>query len=552
MNTQSHNLTFLCLSFMFLIGEWGCAHQAISPSPLPESTQVQLGRMGVVTRPTEEQKSLDAHGTGRLRDIGRGAGLGAAMGAGAGAQGGYAAPIVIPVGAALGLVGGAFYGAVASEPWQEPVATLQTIVAGRDLNRALPNHLGAFAQSHSIDITPLTTVSPELLQKQSRYAEARRDGFDTVLEVQDLAVNLVPAEFMVNPLRRLILSARAQLIRTADETVLDDRVVTDTLGPALLLNEWTADHAARFRQEVQQASDRLAEQLITEYFMLYPFPERITSGFMMAVHLKGLRPVYPAEEPGLPAGPEIRQEDIRTKYSRGEFRDSISWGIPNEFRVMAQRVDSLPPIMRWEAFSGSNILYELNIWRSGRLGPDALIYSRTNIIEASHKLETALEPSSLYYWSVRAYFSEHGKDRISEWSRRSVKPSLATKILTGGIAALMPDPVEEGFYVFITPSSESTAQKRSTSSSQDEASCPWLQPNDPRWDSILEVQSLKPTLRWDPFLGRGEGVAYDLAVWTEEMGLREVGLGTIVYERQGLTEPSHRIEAALDPATHYL
>jgi hypothetical protein len=32
-----------------------------------------------------------------------------------------------------------------------------------------------------------------------------------------------------------------------------------------------------------------------------------------------------------------------------------------------------------------------------------------------------------------------------------VKHTLVMKILTGGIAALMPDPVEEGFYVFFTP-----------------------------------------------------------------------------------------------------
>jgi hypothetical protein len=79
------------------------------------------------------------------------------------------------------------------------------------------------------------------------------------------------------------------------------------------------------------------------------------------------------------------------------------------------------------------------------------VYSRANIKQNSHKLEVTLEPSTPYYWSVRAQFSENGRDRITDWSRRSVKYTLATKILTSGIAALVPDPAEEGFYVFFTP-----------------------------------------------------------------------------------------------------
>ena len=449
-----HNLIILGLSSLLLIGEWGCTHHAIAPSPLPDSMQQQLGKIGVVIRSTEEQKTLGTPGTGRLSNIGRGAGLGAAMGAGVGAlgvQGGPLVVITLPAFAALGLLGGTIYGAVASEPWQVPEATFRTIVAELNLNRAFPEHLTAFSRLHGYEIAHLRTGPREAPQEQARYDSARRDGIDTVLEIQDLTANLIPAEYMVNPHRALLLSAHIQLIRTADATVLDDRVVTDKFGPALLLNEWAADQAARFRQEAQQASDRLAEQIVTDYFMVYPFVEQVTSGFFLAVHLKGLRPLYPGEEPGLPAGQGIREEDIRARYSRGDFQDSVSRPIPNEFRIMAQRTDVLQPTMSWEPFYGPHVTYELKIWRSGRLGPDDLVYSRTNIKQASHRLETALGPSSLYYWSVRAHFVDQGKDRITEWSRRSVKHSLIAKIVTSGIAALMPDPVDEGFYAFITP-----------------------------------------------------------------------------------------------------
>lgn len=424
----------------------GCAH---SPSSsLPESIQQQLGKMGVVVRPRAEEEALSTPGAGRLSNIWRGATRGAVKGAGVSAQGGEIGALFVPIGTALGLVGGAVYGAVASDSWYEADPAFRTIVAELDLNRALPEHLAAFSRSHGYEITDLVKVAPQEPQEKSRYAATRRDGIDTVLEIQDFTVTLMPAEFMVNPQRGLVLSAHVQLVRTSDGNVLDDRKVTGELGPALALNNWMANHAARFREEVVQATQRLAETIATDYFLAYHFPERVLPGYTMDVHLKGLRAWSPEEGLGIPAG---GIEDIRAKYPADEFLVPLSSPIPSEFRIMALRSDSLQPTLKWESFIGANVTYELKIWRSGRLGPEALVYSRANIEQNSHKLEVTLEPSSLYYWSVRAHFSENGRDRITDWSRRSVKPNLAMKILTGGIVALVPDAVDEGFYVFITP-----------------------------------------------------------------------------------------------------
>lgn len=409
------------LGFIFLIvvAVQGCAHTS-PPVPLSESVQQQLGKVGVVATPTERNQAFNAPGTGRLHNTWRG------LVELTGEQVRVANElrpydVIGPVSGVpilMGLIIGPFYGAVKSEPWQEAEATFRTIVAELNLNQTLPQHLVAFAQAHGYAMTHLSIVTEESLQKQSRYVTARNDGIDTVLEIQDLTVNLVPAGYMVNPYRVLTLSVRVQLIRTVDQTLLDDRVVTDTLGPALLLDGWAANQAARFRQEVQQAAERLAEQIITEYFLLYPIPERVSASLFLDVHLKGLRLFYPIE---------------------------------TEFPSMVQKVDSLQPTMSWESFSGANLTYDLNIWRAGRLGPEALVYSRTNLDQASHKLETALEPSSRYYWSVRAHFSEHGKERITDWSRRLATHSLMAKILTLGILAIVPNPGAESFFMFITP-----------------------------------------------------------------------------------------------------
>jgi hypothetical protein len=82
----------------------------------------------------------------------------------------------------------------------------------------------------------------------------------------------------------------------------------------------------------------------------------------------------------------------------------------------------------------------------------------------------------------------------------------------------------------------------------------WLQPEDPSGDSgeVVAVTSLHPTLKWEPFPGPGEDVTYDLTIWSAKAGWSRVHQGPIAYERQKLIEPSHRIETALEPATHYL
>mgnify|MGYP003694145481 CR=1 FL=1 len=225
-------------------------------------------------------------------------------------------------------------------------------------------------------------------------------------------------------------------------------MVTDKLGPALALNNWMANHAARFSEEAVQATQRLAEAIVTDYFLTYHFPERVLSGVTMDVHLKGLRAWSPQEYLGMPAGgvfgPSIGDEDIQAKYPTDEFLVSLSSPIPNEFRITAQRSDSLQPTLKWESFPGTNVTYELKMWRSGRLGPEAVVYSRANIEQDSHKIEVTLEPSTLYYWSVRAHFSENGRDRITDWSRRSVKLTPGNKNLDWGILGSCPRPYRRG------------------------------------------------------------------------------------------------------------
>ena len=63
---------------------------------------------------------------------------------------------------------------------------------------------------------------------------------------------------------------------------------------------------------------------------------------------------------------------------------------------------------------------------------------------------------------------------------------------------------------------------------------------------------IQPNLKWDAFSGLGEDVTYDLRIWRTKVGWKQVQQGSVVYERQGITQLSHQIETALEPSTHYL
>lgn len=97
-------------------------------------------------------------------------------------------------------------------------------------------------------------------------------------------------------------------------------------------------------------------------------------------------------------------------------------------------VDSLQPILSWEAFPRpidlavdkegmrrrvSNVTYDLRIWRadeeSPREYPAEIVYERRGLREPWHTIEQPLQPSSMYFWSIRARFELDGQPRVTQW-----------------------------------------------------------------------------------------------------------------------------------------
>ena len=81
------------------------------------------------------------------------------------------------------------------------------------------------------------------------------------------------------------------------------------------------------------------------------------------------------------------------------------------------------------------------------------------------------------------------------------------------------------------------------------------------WGKFIEVDSLQPTLRWEPFprqedrdadqegvLSGIEVITYELRIWKTITA----SAGELAYARGRLTLPYHKLEEPLEPSTKYL
>jgi hypothetical protein len=224
----------------------------------------------------------------------------------------------------------------------------------------------------------------------------------------------------------LILSAQIRLIRTADDTVLDDRVVTEEFGTTRSLAEWTADDAKVFREDVRLGAHRLAATISEQEFLLQRFPERsFPINWAYNGYYVGLAPVDPP------------------------MLASTSWDGTAD---LAPRISAPQPMLRWEPFKGDDVTYDLMIWRAADRNLGILVYSRERLTQPQHTVEIPLDPQTRYFWTVRARFSANGRTKVTEWSTRSVSASLLYNTLSLGVGSLVghPDDSTSGLYQFRT------------------------------------------------------------------------------------------------------
>lgn len=255
-----------------LIGAPGCASNR---PPIPEALLAETPTIGVVLRPTDQDMELQIPRKGWLSNSGRGALGGSVMGA-YGISCGIGLFLCVPAFATGGLIGGALYGAVATEPaseWEQAESAFKGILSDLNIQQRAPDHIVEVARNQTLyRVIRVGNEDPSSQNEKAAYRALARKGIDAVLELTELAVHLRPSEFAINPPRILTMDARARLIRTSDGALIDERVITDGISigadskVAWSLATWANMNNQAFREEVTQAAQRIAQQVVTKLF----------------------------------------------------------------------------------------------------------------------------------------------------------------------------------------------------------------------------------------------------------------------------------------------
>jgi hypothetical protein len=254
-----------------LIGAPGCASKRPT---IPEALRTETPTIGVVLRPTDPDVELQIPGKSWLSNTGRGALNGSMLGA-YGVQCGFGLILCIPALATVGAIGGAIYGGVVAEPaseWEQAEVVFKDVLSDLNIQLRVPSHIVEFARNQ----TPYRVIRLENEDRSSKdgnalYHALASQGIDVVLELTELTISLRASDTVVNPPRTLMMNTRARVIRTSDGAVIDKRVIIDDvylsgLCTARSLETWADLNAQAFREEVAQAGQRLAQQVVKELF----------------------------------------------------------------------------------------------------------------------------------------------------------------------------------------------------------------------------------------------------------------------------------------------
>jgi hypothetical protein len=243
-----------------------------------EGLTARGGTIGVVVRPTAPDALLQIPAKGRLANAGRGAANGARIGT-IGLLCGYLAGACVTGLAVLGSIPGAIYGAVVAEPaltWEHAESAFQAALVDLEIQDSIRDRVieNARDRTHG-PIALMTDQEFTAAELEHSYPALDSKGMNTVVELSEVTIELRAADGAVNPFRKLFLTVWCRLIRTVDGAEIDSRLITDELGGTRSVAEWADQNAQAFREEVAQASQRFAQQVVKELFSDTPSPDDV-------------------------------------------------------------------------------------------------------------------------------------------------------------------------------------------------------------------------------------------------------------------------------------
>ncbi|MGH7406645.1 MAG: hypothetical protein ACREKF_01360 [Candidatus Methylomirabilales bacterium] len=211
---------------------------------------------------------------------GTGSAKGAAMGffgsIGGGIQSGNLLGLALGVALApvIGL-GGAIYGAVAAESAatvEKAEATLKNAFVTLNIQAAMRDRVLQVARQQTRrSFVPLPDRGPTASAEEVSYRSLASEGIDTILEISIPGLGIPGGG--INPPLRLVVSARARLIRVADDAEIHARTWLFK-GRTRKFADWAVNDAQPLRDELDRAYQGLAEAMVDELFLLISLPPR--------------------------------------------------------------------------------------------------------------------------------------------------------------------------------------------------------------------------------------------------------------------------------------
>jgi len=215
--------------------------------------------------------------------------------------------------------------------------------------------------------------------------------------------------------------------------------------------EWFSDGSKELLSGFRQAMATLAERIDDELFVVTSFP--FDSGLW----------VFPGQ-------PEFGSCWFRPIYPELRYTSlwySIRHNAPG-IQILYPEVDSLQPLLRWEAFPRprdrkpekasvlstiGDVTYDLKIWEATGDYPERLMYDIRGLHDPQYRPPFPMKPRTKYFWTFRARYTLAGQSQVTRWAFSSIPsnvPADYPQRRPGGTCDLDAIP-STNYFRFVTP-----------------------------------------------------------------------------------------------------
>jgi hypothetical protein len=382
------------------------------PPPPSEEAMKQLGTVAIVPARFLPEYTFDTFGKGRFSGVGKGAAAGTAIGALDGLIMTGATAIAIPPlavlvlpffivgGAAIGAVTGGVVGAVNALPGakaEEIDMLIKNAMAELNIQETMGVHIIQAGQN--IPENHFEFVSgygPVNDNERPDYHFLKERDIRAVLEVKVKKLGFEGGKGS-DPEITFFMNVQARLIQVPDGIEIYSGIF-EHKSKNLKASTWANNDAQLLREEIERSYKNLAERIMEELFLIIDFPLSYWSQHQICM----LNPIYP-------------------ENSYDFFKTSIVF----------EKVHTLQPTFQWESYPRerdkeadkagllkriNGVTYDFKVLKATGDYPLQLAYERRELTDSHHKIEQPLEPSTKYFWSIRARFKLDGKARTTKWS----------------------------------------------------------------------------------------------------------------------------------------